>query len=275
VVLALLGLACLVVTPDQAMSRLPLFAWARATREGATDVLPIAQIGGLVVGARTLIAGGLASPLVYAALIADLTTEMASQLLFTLYGVAMLALRIASGGASTSVLPIILWGFAAAIAIMAAFAFLQGPALGLAGRLGERMLPGSAGATQMVRDRLRIIYRRSGHVRAAFLLNLLAWIASGAGAWIALRFMGVEISLASVLTIESLMFTLRSVAFMIPGAVGLQEAAYVLLGPLFGLSPETALALSLLKRARDLAVGVPALLVWQIGESRRLLRVSA
>ncbi len=32
-----------------------------------------------------------------------------------------------------------------------------------------------------------------------------------------------------------------------------------------------ALALSLLKRARDLVIGVPALLAWQIVESRRLL----
>jgi hypothetical protein len=44
-----------------------------------------------------------------------------------------------------------------------------------------------------------------------------------------------------------------------------------MLGAVFGLTPETALALSLLKRARDLAIGVPALLVWQVLESGRLL----
>ncbi|MCY1173965.1 putative membrane protein [compost metagenome] len=49
----------------------------------------------------------------------------------------------------------------------------------------------------------------------------------------------------------------------------MQEAAYVLIGPLVGLPPATALALSLLKRARDVVIAVPALLVWQIGEYRR------
>ena len=84
--------------------------------------------------------------------------------------------------------------------------------------------------------------------------------------------MGAEISIWSALSIESLIFTLRSVAFAIPGAIGVQEAAYALAAPLFGLPPETALALSLAKRARDLSLGLPTLLAWQISEARAVLR---
>ncbi|HWL46307.1 MAG TPA: lysylphosphatidylglycerol synthase domain-containing protein [Sphingomonadaceae bacterium] len=272
-VLGVLGYACFLLAPDLPPSRIALFTWSRTTREGATDVLPFSQFGGLVVGARTLVAGGLPGPLVYAAMIADMTTEMAAQLLFTLFGIAMLAVRLLDGGARAgdAVWPLALAGLAGATVIMAAFALLQRPVIGLAGRLGERLLPGSAMLARAVRGELDAIYRRPVHVCGGFLLNLLAWVASGAGAWIALRLMGVEISLAAVLTIESLVFTLRSVAFLVPGAIGLQEAAYVLLGPLFGLDPETAVALSLIKRARDIAIGLPALLLWQLGESRRLL----
>jgi len=272
-VLGVLGYACFLLAPDLPPSRIALFTWSRTTREGATDVLPFSQFGGLVVGARTLVAGGLPGPLVYAAMIADMTTEMAAQLLFTLFGIAMLAVRLLDGGARAgdAVWPLALAGLAGATVIMAAFALLQRPVIGLAGRLGERLLPGSAMLARAVRGELDAIYRRPLHVCGGFLLNLLAWMASGAGAWIALRLMGVEISLAAVLTIESLVFTLRSVAFLVPGAIGLQEAAYVLLGPLFGLDPETAVALSLIKRARDIAIGLPALLLWQLGESRRLL----
>jgi putative membrane protein len=273
-VLGVLGYACFLLAPDLPPSRVPQFIWSRTTREGATDILPFSQFGGLVVGARTLVAGGLPGPLVYAAMIADMTTEMAAQLLFTLFGIAMLGFRLLDGGGSinAAIWPLALSGLAGAVAIMAAFAFLQRPVIGLAGRLGERLLPGSHAIAQAVRGELDAIYRRPLHVCGGFLLNLLAWVASGAGAWIALRLMGVEISLAAVLTIESLVFTLRSVAFLVPGAIGLQEAAYALLGPLFGLDPETAVGLSLLKRARDIAIGLPALLLWQLGESRRLLR---
>jgi len=74
-----------------------------------------------------------------------------------------------------------------------------------------------------------------------------------------------------VLAIESLIFTVRSVAFAVPGAIGFQQAAYVLVGPMFGLPPETALALSILKRARDVAIGLPALIAWQALEARTVL----
>lgn len=51
--------------------------------------------------------------------------------------------------------------------------------------------------------------------------------------------------------------------------------APVEVGTLFGMGPETALALSLLRRARDLSFGVPALLAWQLAEGRRALRSGA
>ena len=53
-----------------------------------------------------------------------------------------------------------------------------------------------------------------------------------------------------------------------PGALGVQEAAYVLAGPLVGLPPEAALALSLGKRVRELCLSVPTLLVWYAGGLR-------
>jgi hypothetical protein len=61
----------------------------------------------------------------------------------------------------------------------------------------------------------------------------------------------------------------------VPAALGIQEGAYVVLGGLFGISPEVALALSLLKRARSLLLGVPPLLLWQVAEGRLLWRRAA
>jgi len=274
-VLALLGYACFVLAPDLPIQRLPLFIWSRTTREAAAEVLPFSQFGGLVIGARTLVAGGVPSPIVYAAMVADLTMEMAAQLLFTFFGIAMLGLSLAQGETSEPVWPLALSGLAAAVLITAAYAFLQRPMIEIAGRLGERLLPGARIKAQAVRQQLDALYRRPLPICTGFLFNLLAWVASAMGAWIALRLMGIDIPLLAVLTIESLVFALRSVAFLVPGALGLQEVAYALLGPLFGLDAETAVALSLLKRARDLAIGLPALLFWQIEESRRLLIADA
>jgi uncharacterized membrane protein YbhN (UPF0104 family) len=75
-----------------------------------------------------------------------------------------------------------------------------------------------------------------------------------------------------MLSLESLIYTLRSVVFFIPGALGAQEAVYALAAPLFGLPAESALALSLVKRARDLAIGLPTLVCWQLSEAHAIVR---
>lgn len=268
--LCILGLAWLAVAPGIERRHLGTFAWARTMREAATDVLPFSQFGGLVVGARTAIAGGIRESLVFASLIADQTAELAAQLAFTLFGVAMLALVLGEAEADANLLPLVLSGVGVLAAIMAGFAFAQRPVLRMAQGLAGRLLPGSVATMAALTDELDAIYRRRMRVIAAFLLHLVAWVFSACGAWVALRFMGTDLPMSSVLTIEALIFTLRTVAFAIPGGVGVQEAAYVLIGPLFGLPPSAGLALSLVKRARDLAIGVPALLVWQAGEVRRI-----
>lgn len=268
--LVILGAGWLAVAPGVARDQLGIFAWSRTTREAATDVLPFSQFGGLVVGARTAIAGGIRAPLVYASLIADQTTELAAQLLFTLFGVGGLALMLAGGGGAAGVLPLVLGGVAAMAAIMVLFVAGQRPLLRMATGLAGRLLPSGVAPMAALTAELDAIYRQRPRVIASFLCHLAAWIFSASGAWLALWFMARPLPLASVLTIEALIFTLRTVAFAIPGGVGVQEAAYLLLGPLFGLSPGTALALSLVKRARDLAIGVPGILIWQAGEARAL-----
>jgi hypothetical protein len=46
------------------------------------------------------------------------------------------------------------------------------------------------------------------------------------------------------------------------------------LGPLLGLPAETALAIALTKRVRELALGLPGLFVWHWIEAHHLLRRS-
>jgi hypothetical protein len=68
--------------------------------------------------------------------------------------------------------------------------------------------------------------------------------------------------------IESLGQAIKVVGFAVPAAVGVQEGGYVLVCGLYGLSPEVAIALSLIKRVREIALGLPALAAWQWLEAR-------
>ena len=57
-----------------------------------------------------------------------------------------------------------------------------------------------------------------------------------------------------------------SVGFFIPGSLGVQEGAYMVLGHIFGVDAPIALGFSLLRRGRELVVGIPVLLIWQLLE---------
>ena len=66
---------------------------------------------------------------------------------------------------------------------------------------------------------------------------------------------------------------MAAIAFLVPVNAGVQEAGYAGLGAIFGVPPELSLGVSLVRRARDLAVGIPILLIWQFFEMQRLRAV--
>jgi putative membrane protein len=270
-VFLLLGAAWLSAAPGQPAARLWLFAWARMVREAASDLLPFSQLGGVVLGARTLIVHGIVSRRANAALLVDMTTEMAAQLVFTVTGIALFLMTVTGAGEAATLRVLILSGTAAMLVMMAAFFLAHRFGLGHAGRLMARLLPGADMAADEIQDQLRTTYANFSAVAFSFLFNLLGWLGSAAGAWVCLRLMGVEASFSTMVMVESLIFTLRSIAFIVPGALGVQEVGYLALAPVVGIAPEAILALSLAKRARDLVIGLPTLICWQLIEARAIL----
>jgi uncharacterized membrane protein YbhN (UPF0104 family) len=93
---------------------------------------------------------------------------------------------------------------------------------------------------------------------AALLLG--AWLAEGADTYVILRLLGVDISYAEVLAFEVVVSLLRSVAFVVPGALGVLDAGYVAFLRAFGVpdAPTVGFAFVLVKRAKEvfwIAVG--------------------
>ena len=58
--------------------------------------------------------------------------------------------------------------------------------------------------------------------------------------------------------------------WLVPGALGVQEGALAVLGALFGVPLPAALALSLIRRGRDLALALPVLALWQARHGARI-----
>jgi len=232
----------------------------------------LSQVAGYVLGARAAILAGLAAPMAIASTVVDVTMELLAQLAYTALGVTLLSALRPKSGFTT---PIMI-GLGGALVISILFIAAQQRGFGLLERLAHglarRWAAVAAASAAAIQAAIGAIYRRRGGLLAGFALHLICWILGAVEPWLALRWMGAPLAFEPVLAIESLLYAVRSVGFAIPDALGIQEGAYILLCGLFGIAPEVALSLSLLKRARDLSLGVPALLTWQLMETGRAWR---
>jgi len=103
------------------------------------------------------------------------------------------------------------------------------------------------------------LYRDRRKIAATFALSFVGWLVGTGEVWLALRFLDHPVGWLDALLLESVGQAIRGAAFAIPGSLGVQEGGYLALAPLVGLPPDVALALSLVKRARELALGLPGL----------------
>ena len=269
VLIAVMGLAWRALVPATPAW---IFMWGRLMRDAGSEVLPLSQLGGGILGVRAVSLAGVAGVVATASTIVDLTLEFFAKIAYTVLGLVLLVnlrpdLQVA--------VPITI---GVAVAGLVAFAFVAVQRHGFdlfdrfARALGRGWADRTAAGVASVHVVLAQTYRRKAGLCSGFLLHLACWVASAVEIWIALRLAGTPLDFSAVIVIESLLYAIRTVAFAIPNAVGVQEGAYIVLGAAFGLTPEMALALSLLKRARDLAIGLPALGVWQAVEGGRLWR---
>ena len=246
----------------------------RWVRESVNVLLPVAQVGGEVAGARLLTFWGIAGSLSAATVLCDLLAQTATQFVFTLVGVALLATR---SGADGLVRGVVL-GLALMVPALGGFyaaqrygglRLLEAVAARFAGDPRMSALAGGLGA---VNDRLVEVYRRGGRLSAVFALHAAIWFLGVFEVWFALRFMGHPVPYGTALVLESLGQAVRGAAFVVPGGVGVQEGGFVALCAAFGIPAPSAIALSLAKRFPEVVLGLPGLAVWQGLESRRLVR---
>jgi len=245
--------------------------WARWLRESVGNLIALLPTAGEIAGARELSLFGVRPGMAGASTVVDLTLELLSQIVFTLFGLALLI----SWYRGLQIGPWLVTGIAVSALAAAAFVLAQRKGLfRLLERLPETLdlkwawtvLPDAEG----IHAGIQTIYRHRARVLASGGLHLGGWVAGAGEAYVGLYFMGHAIAWSDALILESIAFALRTAAFVIPSRLGVQEGGYILLGAMFGLSPEVALALSLLKRGREIATGLPCLIIWQSVESRRL-----
>jgi hypothetical protein len=170
-------------------------------------------------------------------------------------------------------------GLGLAVMAGAALVWLQQGAAPLFARMGQRIagrwIEDAQDRLGVLQAEMSLIYGHAGRLALGFFVHLLGWLGTGVAGFITYRALAVPIDFDDALAIEALLSAAAALAFLVPVNAGVQEAGYAGLGAIFGVPPELSLGVSLIRRARDVAVGVPILLIWQFLEVRRLRAASS
>jgi putative membrane protein len=236
----------------------------------------VARVGGEVVSFRILRRLGVSAAAAAGSLVVDTQLTLISQMLFTIASIGYLlshsdfgAFRLAANLA---------WGVVAFTPIVLLFSLVHHASpferiARLLNRVAGGHLTALIGHSTGVDLSIGQIWQRRGAVlRFLFVWQPVQCVATAMELYVALHFLGTSITIVQAVVFESLIQALSSVAFFVPGALGVQEGGFVLIGGVLGLDASMCLALAGARRVRDLLIFIPGLLAWQHGEAQGELR---
>ncbi|NTZ04522.1 lysylphosphatidylglycerol synthase domain-containing protein [Burkholderia metallica] len=236
-------------------------------RESINGLLPVARIGGEIVSFGLLRQAGVRPATAVASLVADMQLTLISQLIFALAAIGYVLAHVSSDAARVAANLAI--GMAALVPVLLLFALVQHArpferAMHVLNRVTSGKVVALVGESARTDQSIRMIWRRTGVVvRYLGIWQTLQFAGYALEIWLALYFLGADPTFAQALAIEALIQLVSSIAFMMPGGLGVQEGGFVLIGGLLGFDPPTCLALAGARRVRDLLFYLPGLLAWQ------------
>lgn len=245
--------------------------WMRWVGESINNLVPAAQVGGDIVRMRLAALMGIPGPSAAASVLVNITMNVFAQIVFTLMGFVMLI----NATRRTSLEKPALFGVAVSAFAIGGFYIVQrfGGIRWMAAMIARMAGPEWGALVRNVEEldrRLQAYYSRTWSVIACGLWGFASWTAGAVEVWIALYALGAGGSFGHALIIESVSQGFRTAVFFIPGALGVQEGGYVFVCSLLGIPGQTAMALALIRRVRELAVGVPGIVAWQVFEGKQL-----
>ena len=248
--------------------------WMRWIGESVSTLVPSAAVGGDVVRARLAALRGAPIPTAAASVLVDITLGVFVQIGFTLLG---LALIVSVTGHQGFVRPTLI---GVVIGVLAIIGFYVVQRLGMYRFIGKRISRLASApdwhslvhSGQSLDEAIRRLYARRRGVIGCCMWTATSLILGSGEIWIALYALGLRATLVNALLLQSMVLTIRSAAFPVPGALGVQEGGYVVIGNLLGIPGDAAFALSLIARVRELILGIPGLIGWQLIEARRVWR---
>ena len=244
-------------------------------------LLPVAQVGGEVARVRLLLKRKFPASEAIASIVGDQTLQLISQALYALTGIVLLGLTplshsaASNSGEGSSPLLVVLL---ASLVILGSLSFgvywvQQQGIFKLFSRVARKFPTLSSNDTlgdqaALVDNAIVGMYERRDRLLIACVWRFGFRLLAAGETWLALRFLGHPVGVIDALILESLGQAVRSAAFLLPGGLGAQEGGLMAIGAVLGIPVNLSLSLSLCKRIRELAIGVPGLIALQLEEGK-------
>ena len=244
----------------QRRAGLGYLVWVATVREGIDRLLPVASVGGGIVGVRLVRWRGLDAISVAATVITEVLLTLVVVYVFTAMGLLLLIhLRLAGGDAYRHLVAAFLLSLPIPLVTLlllrygSVFQRLQGFLYRL---VGSSSL--AEGAAALDRELRSCLHRGWALTRTAA-LQFAGFLSGAFEVWFALRLFGHPIDATAALMLESMTQAVRHLAFIVPAGLGVQEAGLIVFGQMIGISSELGRARAL-ALARDMraAAGVLA-----------------
>ncbi len=251
--------------------------WVASVRDAVSSLLPVARVGGDLVGIRLVMLRGINGAVVSATVLVEMCATAVNQYLLAVLGLILLFYEV---GLDPLLVHVAI-GLLLALPLLAGMLSLLrfGSIFQRLQRLVEKIMGGRDKLTPLLGD----VSALDGEIRALFaqpvrvvrfgLWQFAGMVVGSVEIWVTLRLLHHPVGVVKPVILESLSQVVRHLAFMIPAGLGVQEAGFVVFGGLLGLGGNLALALSLANRLRELAFGIPVIVSWQFVEGRRLRRL--
>ena len=223
--------------------------WIRLAGEAVNNVTPLLDIGGEPLKAH-LVSKRFHLPLpnAVASTVVARTSIFISQAVFMLFGAVLsfelLALPTAHRARLVAALLVVCFLFVGFLALQRRGAFRR-----------------------MNQEISRFYAQHGDRFWSAAALNGVSWVAGGVETYLFCRLVGLDLALLEAIVLEALLQLVRTGSFFIPMSLGAQEGGLAFFIHAMGYDPVAGVALSLLKRARQLLWTAAGFLVWGVYRS--------
>lgn len=247
-------------------ARFSFLFWVAAIREACNRLLPVANVGGELIGIHLVKRRGISGAATTASVLIEVLLTLLNQYAFTALGIVLLVCTQQATGSATTVMIALAASLPLPIGLVLLLRF--GNLFSRIGEIAEKMFGGESKLAGLLDGaqldiEVRKLFDQPLRMAIAGGWQFAGFVVGSFETWLAVKLLGAPITIWDAVAVEAITQAVRHIIFFVPAGLGVQESGLLIFGHMIGLPADISMTLSLIKRLREILFGLPALLSWQ------------